>query len=146
MMLGNKSIMDISGSALSAERRRMALIANNIANVNTTRGEGGEPYRRKFAIFKTLLDNEMGGAGSSDTLNEIGVKIDKIMTDKSPFLSVYDPNHPDADEKGFVKYPNVNIVEEMVDLVAASRAYEANVAVITNTKGLMMKALEILKI
>jgi len=144
-MFGEKGIMDISGSALSAERRRIALIANNIANVNTTRGEGGEPYKRKYAIFKTLLDNEMGGAGSTNTMNEIGVKIDKIMTDNSPFLRVYDPEHPDANEEGFVQFPNVNIVEEMVDLVAASRAYEANVAVIKATRGLMMKALEILK-
>ena len=142
-MFGEKGIMDISGTALSAERRRLALIANNIANVNTTRGVGGEPYRRKYAVFKTLLDNEMG---SQDYLREKGVMIDKIVTDNSPFLSIYDPNHPDADEKGFVKYPNVNIVEEMVDLVASSRAYEANIQVIKATKGLMMKALDILKI
>ena len=141
-MFGEKGIMDISGSALSAERRRMALIANNIANVNTTRGANGEPYKRKYAVFKTLLDNEIG---AQDLLSEKGVKIDRIVTDNSPFLNVYDPNHPDADEKGFVEYPNVNIVEEMVDLVAASRAYEANIAVIKATKGLMMKALEILK-
>lgn len=145
-MFGKNGIMDISGSALSAERKRMNLIANNIANLNTTRGVNGEPYKRKYAVFKTLLDNEAGGIASSGSIKENGVKVDRIVTDNSPFLAVYDPGHPDADDKGYVQYPNVNVVEEMVDLIAASRAYEANIMVMKMTKGLMMKALEILKI
>ena len=145
-MSEGESVLDISGSALSAERRRMQLIANNIANVNTTRGVDGQPYKRKYAVFKTLLKNEMTALGSKDSLKELGVKVDKILTDNSPFLSVYDPGHPDADDKGYVQYPNVNVVEEMVDLVAASRAYEANITVIKASKGMTTKALEFLRI
>ncbi|MCK5706632.1 MAG: flagellar basal body rod protein FlgC [Candidatus Aureabacteria bacterium] len=139
-------IMNISASAMSAERRRMGLIANNIANTNTTRGANGEPYRRKYAIFKTLLDKNIADIDDAGSLKEKGVVLDRVETDTSPFLSVYDPNHPDADDKGFVQYPNINLVEEMVDLVASSRAYEANVKVMMATKSMMNKALELLKI
>jgi len=140
------SLFDISGSALSAERRRMGLIANNIANANTTKGIDGKPYRRKYAVFSTILNNEVNSIGSDDYLREKGVKIEKIVTDQSPFISIYDPNHPDADEKGYVQYPNVNILEEMVDLLASSRAYEANITVIKVTKSIIMKSIELLKI
>ena len=139
------NIMDISGSGLVAERKRMSLIANNIANVNTTRGADGQPYRRQYAVFATLLDREIDGL-SPDALREKGVMVDRIVKDFSPFTKVYDPNHPDADTQGYVSLPNVNIVEEMVDLIAASRAYEANIAVMKATKRMMTKAMDVMKI
>jgi len=144
-MFGEFEIFDISSSALSAERKRMGLIANNIANANTTRGIDGKPYKRKYAVFETILDNEMNSSDSSN-LREKGVKVAEIKEDESPYIKVYDPNHPDADENGYVSYPNVNILEEMVDLVAASRAYEANVAVIKVTKSMLTRLLDLLKI
>jgi flagellar basal-body rod protein FlgC len=140
------TIFDISASALMAERRRMDLIANNIANAKTTRGVDGKPYQRKYAIFKTILDEEGASLDDPGYNREKGVKVDRIVTDKSPFLTVYDPSHPDADDKGYVQYPNVNVIEEMVDLIAASRAYEANVAVIKTTKQITQRALEFLRI
>jgi flagellar basal-body rod protein FlgC len=140
------TIFDISASALMAERRRMDLIANNIANAKTTHGVDGKPYQRKYAIFKTILEDEGVSLDEPGYFREKGVKVDRIVTDKSPFLKVYDPSHPDADEKGYVEYPNVNVIEEMVDLIAASRAYEANVAVIKTTKQITQRALEFLRI
>ncbi len=143
-MFGEFEIFDISKSALSAERKRMHLIANNIANINTTRGVDGKPYRRKYAVFETILDNEM--SSEEGGLNEKGVRVAQVEEDKSPYIKVYDPNHPDADENGYVSYPNINVAEEMVDLVSASRAYEANIAVLKSTKTMILKLLELLKI
>jgi flagellar basal-body rod protein FlgC len=138
-------VMDVSGSALSAERQRMNLIANNIANASTTRGADGKPYKRKYAIFSTVLDKEIQASTSDSPVKEKGVRVDRVVTDDSPYVRVYDPNHPDADANGYVEYPNVNVLEEMVDLVAASRAYEANTTVMKITKGMLNKALEILR-
>jgi flagellar basal-body rod protein FlgC len=121
---------DISASGMTAQRLRMDIIADNIANVNTTRTEGGGPYRRKMPLF-----HEREGSQGVDVVN--------IQEDKSPFKMLYNPAHPDADQEGYVKMPNINIVIEMVDLIDASRAYEANVTALNNTKNMALKALEI---
>lgn len=129
----------ISASGLSAERLSMDTIASNIANVNTTRGENGEPYRRKVAVFQENLNNELNGDG--DNLN--GVKAVGISTDNSELRRVYDPSHPDADKDGYVLMPNVNILNEMADMITATRTYEANVNAVNSEKSMFLKALEI---
>lgn len=134
--MGNSlfSSLRISASGLSAERLRMDVIANNVSNVNTTRTENGEPYRRKIALFQESLDSE---------LNPKGVKAVKIVDDKSPLRAKYEPTHPDANEEGYVMMPNVNVLNEMADMISASRSYEANVNTLNASKSMFMKALEI---
>ncbi|RKD27793.1 flagellar basal-body rod protein FlgC [Caminicella sporogenes DSM 14501] len=140
-----KSI-NISATGLTAERLRMDIISKNIANANTTRTSSGTPYRRQIPIFK-----ERKGSSFSEILNTVksgydlgnGVEVSKITYDNSPFKKVYNPGHPDADEKGYVLMPNVDIVTEMINLISASRGYEANVTALNSSKNIAMKALEI---
>lgn len=135
--------MRISASGLSAERLRMDTIASNISNVSTTRTEKGGPYRRKIALFQENLDEQMNKLSGEPSFNGNGIKAVAVVEDRSPFKKVYDPSHPDADEKGYVDMPNVNILNEMVDLISATRAYEANVTAINAEKSMALKALEI---
>ncbi len=131
------SVFDVSAMGMSAQRERLDVVAENIANVNTTRTAGGGPYRRKQVVFETVL------AGESLFSEEQGVKVSEVVPDPKPFKSVYEPGHPDADAKGFVDMPNVNVVEEMVDMISATRSYEANVTALNATKSMLLKALEI---
>lgn len=133
----------ISLSGLTAERFRMDLIADNIANAETTRTESGGPYRRKVVTFQENLNSELNKTTLKYDEKSLGVKIGKIEEDESPLKKVYDPTHPDADKDGYVMMPNVNILNEMVDLIAASRAFEANVTAINAQKQMAQKALEI---
>lgn len=133
-------IFDIAGSGLAAQRLRVQLISSNIANVETTRTKAGGPYRRREAVFQAQDD------GFGDALAATGVQVAGIRTSQEPFLSRYQPGHPDADANGMVQYPNVNPVEEMVDLTEASRGYEANIAVVRAAKGMAASALEILRV
>lgn len=137
------SSMRISASGLSAERLRMDTIASNIANVSTTRGENGQPYRRKVAVFQENLEKELNKVTNTYEAKLNGVKAVGIQEDNSPLRKVYDPSHPDADNEGYVSMPNVNVLNEMADMIAASRAYEANVTAMNTEKGMFMKALEI---
>lgn len=137
------SSMRISASGLSAERLRMDTIASNIANVSTTRGENGQPYRRKVAVFEENLQKELNKVTNTYESKLKGVKAVGIEEDNSPLRKVYDPSHPDADNEGYVLMPNVNVLNEMADMIAASRAYEANVTAMNTEKGMFMKALEI---
>lgn len=128
------------GSALTAERFRTNIILQNLANQNTTRTEDGEPYRRKQVIFQErtqsfneILNNVTGG----------GVRVTEVVESQEDFRPVYDPDHPDADEDGYVYYPNVNNTEEQVDLMEASRVYEANVSALSVVKAMATKSLEI---
>jgi len=133
----------ISASGLTAEKLRMDTIASNIANATTTRTEEGGPYRRKIAVFKESLEKEINRTTNrSETVSQ-GVKVDSIIEDETPFKLTYDPMHPDANEEGYVEMPNVNIMNEMVDMIAATRAYEANVTALNATKSMFLKALEI---
>lgn len=126
-----------SASALTAEQLRLDIIAGNLANVHTTRAAGGGPYRRRVVVFaEKLAEARRGFRGR-------GVEVRAVLTDNSPPQLVYDPSHPDADERGYVAYPNVNVVNEMVDLLTATRAYEANVTVLNAAKSMALKALEI---
>ncbi|WP_042275361.1 flagellar basal body rod protein FlgC [[Clostridium] dakarense] len=126
--------MRISASGLSAERMRMDTISANVANVKTTRTENGGAYRRKIAVFQENFDEKLG---------MLGVKTASIKEDKSPLRRLYEPNHPDADAQGYVEYPNVDMLIEQADLIAAVRGYESNVDTLNAQKNMISKALEI---
>ncbi|MBN2713924.1 MAG: flagellar basal body rod protein FlgC [Planctomycetes bacterium] len=140
MVGGVFTMMDISASALRAERARMNVHANNLANVNTTRDADGNlnPYRRKRIYFKA-------GAPELTGSSQLGVEVDKIDDDMTTdFLKKYQPGHPDADENGYVSYPNVSVPMEMVDMMMASRAYEANLTAMDTGKQILRGALQII--
>ncbi|MFN3531390.1 MAG: flagellar basal body rod protein FlgC [Candidatus Brocadia sp.] len=138
------SVFDISGSGLSAERIRMNVIANNIANANATETPEGGPYRREQVVFSSLLNKTMQKGGVKGTERLGGVKVQRIQKSTEPFNRVYIPGHPKADAKGFVEMPNVSVIMEMVDLVTATRSYEANLAVINSSKEMNNRALSII--
>ncbi|MBU3214265.1 flagellar basal body rod protein FlgC [Clostridium estertheticum] len=135
--------MRISSSGLVAERLRMDTISSNVANATTTRGENGKPYIRKMAVFQENLQQELDKATGTYKTSFKGVKAVGIENDPSALRRVYDPSHPDADKDGYVSMPNVNILNEMADMIASTRAYEANVSSITAQKSMFSKALEI---
>ncbi|EXF53106.1 flagellar basal body rod protein FlgC [Bacillus subtilis] len=142
--------LNVSASALTAQRVRMDVVSSNLANMDTTRAKqvNGEwvPYRRKMVSlqskgesFSSILNSQMSGSGNAGN----GVKVSKITEDDSDFTLVYDPTDPDANAEGYVQKPNVDPLKEMVDLVSSTRSYEANVTAMNATKGMLMKALEI---
>jgi len=141
--MGLNQALDISVSGISAERVAMELIASNIANINTTRTAFGGPYRRRIAVmgeepvsFDTYLVRAQEQVGG-------GVEVVDIVEDQSPFQRVYKPGHPDADAQGFVDLPNVDLSTEMVDMMYASRLYEANITAFNATKKMMQDTLQI---
>lgn len=138
--------MNISASGMSAQRLRMDIISQNIANVNTTRDENGQSYRRQTVVFAEKTPAPFAGFLNSATgaRNGSGVKVTQIVQDtETPMNKVYDPSHPDADKEGYVTYPNVNTVTEMTNLIDASRSYEANVTAFNATKNMALKGLEV---
>ena len=137
--------MAVSSSALTAERTRMNLIANNLANASSTRTTEGGPYKRQDAVF-SAVPPQQSFAGTLNRLNSRpggGVEVSQIVEDSSPPRLEYNPTHPDADPQGYVSLPNVNYVEEMADMITASRAYEANVTATQAAKNMALKTLEI---
>lgn len=130
-------IFNVSSSALEAQRIRMNTIASNMANAQTTKTEAGGPYIKKDVLFQTMPLNKTAGEG----LN--GVRVTGIVDDTKPPLVIYDPGHPDADENGNVTMPNINVIEEMVNMMMALRAYEANVRAFNTSKGMYQKTLEL---
>jgi flagellar basal-body rod protein FlgC len=144
--MGLFDAIDISGSGLSAERLRMDVVAENLANAQTTRGADGGPYRRKTVVlqeaqggFGQVLQGALGQNGAR------GVQVAAVTEDAAPDRLVYDPGHPDADANGYVHMPNVNPVSEMVDLISAQRAYEANVTAMQGAKTMFTKTLDLLR-
>ncbi|MCD6378832.1 flagellar basal body rod protein FlgC [bacterium] len=149
--------LSISASGLSVQRTRLDVISENLANVQTTRTEDGSPYRRKSVVVKSV--NNPGEASFSGIYSDLAAKFPGILSrgqfmsqvpeatvsedKKTPFTLRYDPGHPDADSDGMVKMPNVNVIDEMVDMVTATRAYEANVTAIESAKDMFLSALEI---
>lgn len=129
--------MDIATSGLTAQRTRLDVIAQNLSNVNTTKTAEGGPYKKKMVSFETILKE------TQDGLKAQGVQISQIVEDNSPGTLVYNPTHPDANEQGYVEMPNVNTVEELTNMISASRAYEANVTSFNTMKNMITKALEI---
>lgn len=137
------SSMDISASALAAERTRMNLISSNLANVNSTRTPEGGPYKRKDAVFASAPASASFGAALNKADAARKVEITQILEDQKPPRLQFDPTHPDADPSGYVAYPNVNVVEEMADMISASRSYEANVTAAQAAKSMALKTLEL---
>ena len=138
---------DINASGMTAQRYRMDVISENVANADTTRTEDGTPYRRKVVTFQQKGE-KVGSFSSvfgkaSDAYKGQGVRVSKVSQDTwTEMIKAYDPSHPDADENGYVTYPNVNIVTEMTNLIDASRSYEANVTAFNASKTIAMKGLE----
>jgi flagellar basal-body rod protein FlgC len=142
--MGMFGAIDAAASGMTAERLRMDVISNNIANVNTTRTNEGGPYRRQLVLFQPRNGQNSFSQVLSQQLDAgDGVRVTGIVKDDSPLRRVYDPTHPDANNDGYVDMPNVNIVAEMVDMITATRAYEANVTSVNAAKSMAMKALEI---
>jgi len=137
------SAMEVISSGLTAERVRLNVTASNLANANTTRTEEGGPYQRRDPMFAAR--NVMPTDGFKSQLDDVlrGVEVTEIVKDESPPRLVFDPKHPDADEEGYVSLPNVNMVEEMVNMVMASRAYEAGVTAMKSVKDMANKAMQI---
>lgn len=133
----------ISASGLTAERLRLDLIANNLANINTTRTTRGGPYKRQIPVFLERLRAEKDAGSSRFSFQKAGVEVNFIWEDQQPPRLVYDPVHPDANAQGYVAYPNINVVNEMIDLITATRAYEANLTTLEAAKNMAQKALEI---
>ena len=137
--------MEISASGLSSERMRMEVAANNIANVHSTKTAEGGAYRRQRVSFAAAMQEIMPGAGGADTNQLNGVKVIGVTSDESPLPRVHDPGHPDADASGYVEMPNVSIPQEMVDLVTASRAYEANLKSLETFRQMAEQSLALLR-
>lgn len=137
--------INISASALAAEKTRIDIISKNIANANTTRATGGMPYRRQMVVFEEDKNKPFSYylEKHSNKFNGQGVKIREVVEDTSPFRLVYEPGHPDANEDGYVMLPNVEIMKEMVDMIDAQRAYEINITAMNANKAMLMKALDI---
>lgn len=131
--------IDVTGSALNAQKTRLDIVAQNIANAQTTRTPNGGPYQRQVVSFETELLRRQGAVGASLQ----SVKVATIGTDRTAGQQVYNPQHPDAGANGLVTMPNVNLSYEMVDLITASRSYEANLAVAKNARQMAMKTLQI---
>lgn len=131
--------IDVTAGALSAQKTRLDVVAQNIANAQTTRGPNGGPYQRQVVSFETELVRRSGISGAALQ----SVHVASITPDRTPGQQVYNPQHPDAGPDGLVTMPNVNLSFEMVDLITASRAYEANLAVVKNAKQMAMKTLQI---
>lgn len=134
-------IYDIASSGMSAQRLRVQLIASNIANSETTRTPEGGPFKKRDAVFVPLALGQ-----SANGQEYLGVKVKEVQSSNEPFLLKYEPGHPDADAEGMVSYPNVNTMEEMVNLTEASRAFEANVAVVRAAKAMSQSAVDLLRI
>lgn len=142
--------LKIAGSALTAQRTRMNVIAENLANINTTRTAEGGPYQRKDVVFasvpsgtsfREVLASEGRAAAEGQGVSQVSVA--EVVTDPRPSRIAYDPNHPDADEAGYVEMPNINLVEEMVNMISAHRSYDANVTVAETTRKMALRALDI---
>ncbi len=143
--MGILDILKISASGLKAQRQRMEVVASNLANIHTTKTEEGGPYRKKEVVFTStdVSDEKTFGRLLSKRIE--GVKVDSIQESAKDFQKVFDPNHPDADNEGYVSQPNVNVMEEMTDMTAATRAYEANINILNTTKEMFIKSLDLAK-
>ncbi|MEO8181205.1 MAG: flagellar basal body rod protein FlgC [Deltaproteobacteria bacterium] len=141
-MLGVFSAIDISASGLSAQRTRMNTIASNLANAQTTRTAAGGPYKRVDPVFEAIALDKMHALSPSER-SVSQVHVSEIVQDQRPGHMVYSPGHPDANKDGYLEYPNVNIVEEMVNMISASRAYEAGISSVEATQKMANSALEL---
>lgn len=130
------NIFNVAGSGMTAQGQRLNTVASNMANADSVTSSSGQPYRAKQVVFSAV---PLAGAGSTAT----GVKVQQVAEDKSPPKMLYDPKHPLADEKGYVAMPNVNVVEEMVNMISATRSYQTNVDTMNAAKSMLLKTLTI---
>ena len=139
--------LDISASGMTAQRMRIDIASENLVNAQTTRTEAGGPYRRKMVVFEPINEkrsfNDILNSKISKKYASGGVRVSEIVEDERPFQAVYNPEHPDADENGYVQMPNVDTLKETIDMMAASRAYDANLTVFNTVKNMASRALEI---
>lgn len=142
--MGMFNSMEVSATGMTAQRYRTDIIAQNLANINTTRGQDGQPYRRKTVVMAEQNNTAFGNVMQTVMGNLVnGVKVTSVATDMSDLRMVYEPSNPDADENGYVSYPNVDTVTEMTDMIDASRSYEANVTAFNASKSMALKGLEV---
>lgn len=141
-MLPLLSGIQITSTALEAQRIRMEVISQNIAHANTSRGADGKPYQRQEVVFEAMLNRQLQGPGGLDAGGK-GVMVSRITKDTAPPRFVHNPGHPDANQQGMVAMPNINVHEEMVDMIAASRSFEANLAVVKNARSMALQTLNI---
>lgn len=130
-------IFNVSGSAVSAQSQRLNVVASNLANADTVAGPDGSAYKARQVVFQTAL------LGAGNDLATAGVKVNQITEDQTPGRRVHDPKHPQADAEGYVTYSNVNTVEEMVNMISASRSYQNNIEVMSTAKSLLLKTLQL---
>lgn len=144
-------LFQVSGSALAAERLRAEVVTSNLANSESTRTPEGGPYRRKMAVFESRTSSPfqllMAGTGSASSGADAsgGVRVSQVVEDEAPAVRKYEPGHPDADASGYVQYPNINPVQEVVDLMGAQRAYELNASAIAAAKQMIQQSIQILR-
>jgi flagellar basal-body rod protein FlgC len=138
-MMSMFQIFNVSGSAVSAQSQRLNVVASNLANVDTVAGPDGQAYKARQVTFQTEMMGQLGQPGGAAAA---GVKVSTISEDQTPGRKVHDPKHPQADAEGYVTYSNVNAVEEMVNMISASRSYQNNVEVMNTAKTLLMKTLQ----
>jgi flagellar basal-body rod protein FlgC len=127
-------VLNVSGSAVSAQSQRLAVVASNLANADTVAGPDGQAYKARQVVFQTIAMGDTGGAG---------VQVSNVVESDAPGRKVHDPEHPAADAQGYVNYSNVNAIEEMVNMIAASRSYQNNIEVMNTAKSLLMKTLQL---
>ncbi len=139
-------LFNVVGSALNSQRQRLNIIAGNLANAESTRSPTGGPYIRRDVVFRSHAPSSPFTSVFSQAFGQAtephGVRVERVVLDQRPLRQVYDPHHPDADNKGYLHLPNVNVIEEMTNMLSASRAYEANLAVLETGKSMTMRALE----
>ncbi len=134
------SAIEINSSGMSAERKRLNIISSNIANARTTRTADGGPYRRRDVVFKEVMLPELD---KNDAKEAPAVAVDKILENEDDSILKYEPSHPDADENGYVEYPNISVVKEMVNMITSTKSYEANATSVRAAKDMAKKALNI---
>jgi flagellar basal-body rod protein FlgC len=138
--------IEVSASGLSAQRRRLEVLVSNLVNANTTGPAGTEPYRRKDVVFTTTAPRPSFGGELDDAMGSVrGVEVSEIITDQSEPIRRYEPGHPHADKDGYVTYPNINPMEEMVNMMNATRSYEANLQAVNTAKDMAIKTLDIIR-
>jgi flagellar basal-body rod protein FlgC len=144
--MGIMTAIEIGASGLTAQRRRLEVLVSNLVNANTTRPAGTEPYRRKDVVFTASAPPQSFGATMDDAMTSLGgVEISSVATDNSEPVKRYEPGHPHADKDGYVLYPNINPMEEMVNVISATRSYEANLQAVNAAKDMAAKTLEIIR-
>ena len=144
--MGIMTEIDVASSGLTAQRRRLDLLVSNLVNANTTQPAGKEPYRRRDVLL-TATPPQLNFASAFDSAADAvrGVEVSQVAIDRSDPVKRYEPGHPHADKDGFVTYPNINAMQEMVNVMTATRSYEANLAVVTAARDMATKTLEIIK-